>query len=495
MLAGVVVVGFGAAGACAAIEAAEAGADVLVLDRFDGGGATALSGGVVYAGGGTAQQAEAGIADTADAMHDYLAHEVGDAVSDRTLRAFCDGSPAMLAWLEERGVPFASSVCPYKTSYPTDRHYLYYSGSETLYDNPAPRGHRTAGRGTSGKLLFQRLEQAAVDRGVRILRRTTAQRLITDPNGRVTGVVCRQLTGFPARLHRLLGRLAAKPGLYVPQLRRRLHRSIRRIESRHGVEITVSARDGVILCAGGFVANPVMMKEHAPTYRRGLPLGTLGDDGSGIRLGADLGAATAKLDHVSAWRFVTPPSALMKGKLINSDGAEICDLNRYGAAVGHAMITEHGGKGWLLIDGPTLDEARRQIPVQTTWFQRLQTRYLFGRARTTAASIEELSRRTGVTIKDFDGQPPFSLIDVSIKRSVGYPCPMLTLGGLVVDERTGEVLSADGTAIAGLYAAGRNAVGICSNSYVSGLSLADCVYSGRRAGRHVAAVRRSGAQR
>lgn len=33
-----------------------------------------------------------------------------------------------------------------------------------------------------------------------------------------------------------------------------------------------------------------------------------------------------------------------------------------------------------------------------------------------------------------------------------------------------------------LYAAGRAAVGICSNSYVSGLSLADCVFSGRRAG-------------
>ena len=39
----------------------------------------------------------------------------------------------------------------------------------------------------------------------------------------------------------------------------------------------------------------------------------------------------------------------------------------------------------------------------------------------------------------------------------------------------------------GLYAAGRNAVGICSNSYVSGLSLSDCIFSGRRAGRHAAA--------
>ena len=54
--ADVVVVGFGAAGACAALEAAAGRRDVIVLDRFGGGGATALSGGVVYAGGGTAQQ-------------------------------------------------------------------------------------------------------------------------------------------------------------------------------------------------------------------------------------------------------------------------------------------------------------------------------------------------------------------------------------------------------------------------------------------------------
>jgi succinate dehydrogenase/fumarate reductase flavoprotein subunit len=42
--------------------------------------------------------------------------------------------------------------------------------------------------------------------------------------------------------------------------------------------------------------------------------------------------------------------------------------------------------------------------------------------------------------------------------------------------------------VPGLYAAGRNAVGLCSRSYVSGLSLADCVFSGRRAGRHAAAA-------
>jgi 3-oxo-5alpha-steroid 4-dehydrogenase len=56
----------------------------------------------------------------------------------------------------------------------------------------------------------------------------------------------------------------------------------------------------------------------------------------------------------------------------------------------------------------------------------------------------------------------------------------------VVDESSGQVLSTDGSPVPGLYAAGRTAVGICSNSYVSGLSIADCVFSGRRAGKHAA---------
>jgi 3-oxo-5alpha-steroid 4-dehydrogenase len=37
-----------------------------------------------------------------------------------------------------------------------------------------------------------------------------------------------------------------------------------------------------------------------------------------------------------------------------------------------------------------------------------------------------------------------------------------------------------------LYAVGRTAIGVASQSYVSGLSLADCVFSGRRAARDLA---------
>ncbi len=85
-------------------------------------------------------------------------------------------------------------------------------------------------------------------------------------------------------------------------------------------------------------------------------------------------------------------------------------------------------------------------------------------------------------------KPPYSLIDCSVRPRLASPAPMLTLGGLMVAEDTGQVRRADGSRVPGLYAAGRTAVGLCSRSYVSGLSLADCVFSGRRAGWHAAAA-------
>jgi 3-oxo-5alpha-steroid 4-dehydrogenase len=516
----VVVVGFGAAGACAAIEAARAGADVLVCDRFGGGGASALSGGVVYAGGGTAPQRAAGVTDTPDAMFAYLREEVGDAVSPATLRRFCDDSVGMVEWLAALGVPFEGSLCPYKTSYPSNRHYLYFSGSEAAggfrdVAPPAPRGHRAKGRGTSGKVLFKHLAAGALAAGVRVRRQAAATELCVDDDGRVTGLLVAELTTAPLWVrvaHRILSRYAAKPGLYLPAVRKVLHRRVERLERRYSRPARITARHGVVLAAGGFVANRTMLREHAPAYRAGLPLGTPGDDGSGIRLGTGAGGATRLLGSVSAWRFISPPSALLGSVLVDAAGARICDESRYGAALGHAMVTGHGGRGWLLTDSALLADVRSQLASQTVWFQRLQTRHLLGRGAVSGDTIVEVAAKAGVdqdglaaTLAEHNaaaasgapdpaGKPadfvrplvtaPYSLLDISVRPSVAYPCPVLTLGGLVVDEDTGLVRTPDGTPVAGLYAAGRTAVGLCSNSYVSGLSLADCVFSGRRAGAH-----------
>ena len=82
-------------------------------------------------------------------------------------------------------------------------------------------------------------------------------------------------------------------------------------------------------------------------------------------------------------------------------------------------------------------------------------------------------------------QGPWYALDLSFDSKL-FPCPVITLGGLKVCEDSGRVLDHAGQPITGLYSAGRNAVGVASNLYVSGLSLADCIYSGRRAAAHVA---------
>lgn len=510
--ADVVVVGFGGAGACAALEARARGVDVLVVDRFTGGGATAISGGVVYAGGGTHIQADAGVADDVDAMYAYLQMEVKDAVAPRTLRRFCEQSTGNLRWLEGHGVPFEGSLCPVKTSYPSDRYFLYFSGNESFQPyssaaRPAARGHRAKGKGLPGANFYAPLHAATLASGARFSGHSRATGLVREGD-RVVGVVVQRIEGAAARWrHRALATLATKVNPYHPQTGRRLRQRIAAIEARHATTRRFRARNGVVLAAGGFVYNREMVAEHAPGYRPGFPLGTTSDDGSGIGLGTSVGGVTDRMHRVSAWRFINPPEAFTRGVLVDANGERYVNEQLYGAAVGEAMVERADGAAFLVIDHALWKLARRQVGGgQTHWFQTAPTLLnLYTNARK-ADSIEALAKackmeRLPGTVAAYNAQdgddpfgktahavlkaPPFYSIDCGI-ASRRFPCPTLTLGGLVVDEETGAVRRDDGAAVPGLYAAGRNAVGVCSQQYVSGLSIADCVFSGRRAGRHAA---------
>jgi 3-oxo-5alpha-steroid 4-dehydrogenase len=60
-----VIAGYGIAGA-AAVEAASAGADVLVVERTGGWVGAAMAGGFIYMGGGTPLQKACGFDDSVD---------------------------------------------------------------------------------------------------------------------------------------------------------------------------------------------------------------------------------------------------------------------------------------------------------------------------------------------------------------------------------------------------------------------------------------------
>lgn len=515
--ADVVVVGFGGAGAVAALEARANGADVLVLDRFHGGGATTISGGVFYAGGGTPIQHDAGVTDTVDDMFAYLKAETKDVVRDDTLRRFCASSLENLAWLREHGVPFEGSLCPFKTSYPTDKYYLYYSGNESFppYNavaKPAPRGHRAKGAGLPGANFYEPLRAAAEGAGVRTSYESAATKLLTDNHGRVIGVEYRALPegSAQARLHRKLNARALKIKNYTPAKSRALWKQADRLMASDGVIRRVHARKGVILAAGGFVFNREMVTEYAPGYRDGMPLGTWADDGVGIRLGMDVGGAVDHMNRVSAWRFINPPEAWTRGFLVNNQGKRYVNESLYGAAIGEEMVERNDGAAHLIIDHAMWKTARSQVlwgraqffqaaPALLNMYFNAKKAKTIEEAATAARLPADAVRKTldaynaQATARTPDAfgkfadachplvKPPFYIMNVSV-NSKRFPCPTLTLGGLVVDEDTGAVKRHDGSTIDGLYAAGRNAVGVCSRQYVSGLSIADCVFSGRRAG-------------
>ena len=143
--ADVVVVGLGMAGACGAIEARAAGADVLVLERGSGvSGTTTNAAGHFYLGGGTPVQVACGFEDTAQDMYDYLTAVTPDPAPEK-IRLYCDGSVAHFHWLEAHGVPFDRSYYPYKSVVQPTRECLIWTGNEKVWPyitqaKPAPRG-------------------------------------------------------------------------------------------------------------------------------------------------------------------------------------------------------------------------------------------------------------------------------------------------------------------------------------------------------------------
>ena len=81
-------------------------------------------------------------------------------------------------------------------------------------------------------------------------------------------------------------------------------------------------------------------------------------------------------------------------------------------------------------------------------------------------------------------EPPFAALAMHVGEAF---YPYFTLGGLHVTV-DGEVLDGEGSAIPGLYAAGRTACGLPRSAldYSSGMSLGDCTFFGRKAGLHAA---------
>jgi 3-oxo-5alpha-steroid 4-dehydrogenase len=535
-VADVVVVGLGGAGVAAALESVERGLSVIAVDRYEGGGSSAANGGVFYAGGGTRIQKDAGESDTPEEMFKYLKFETENVISDETLRRFCEESPETVDWLMKHGTKFQGSVYKKKTSYPPLDYFLYHPDS-TLAEpyaslaKPAARGHRTFGRNGKkawglGAILYNPLRESALKKGMTFHKYAEARQLAVDSTGRVIGVQVLQIPGDSAAARQFGTYIAAAnkwmamlpptlPGSFITYglgawyLKRAAH-----IEATHRQPRWFRARKGVVLSAGGFILNNPMIQHFAPKYTKVMPNGTLGDTGTGLMLGASVGGKLDLMERVSSWRMINPPKAWSDGILVNARGARFVNETYYGAAIGDAMVEKNDGRGYIILDrnlrnqalkqafSPDILPFQRDITLVNVLFaaKKAQTpddlADVMGFDRATFhQTIETNNRAARGEIPDpFHKRPedmaeltagPYYAVDASADSKF-FPLASMTVGGLAVDEPTGRVKNAAGQAIPGLYAAGRNAVGLCSHLYVSGLSYADCIFSGRRAARDMA---------
>jgi succinate dehydrogenase/fumarate reductase flavoprotein subunit len=463
--ADVVIMGSGAAGISAAIEASSRGAAVRVYEMLAlAGGSSSLSGGVCYMGGGTPLQKALGFEDSTEDMYRFMAAASGVHAPLTKIQLYCEQSLAHFDWLVANGVQYAQRFSAEK-ELSHEEASLYFCGNERTHPyrelaRPAPRGHVPPAKNqTGGRSLMQTLLASAQRHGVHVATDVTGERLACASDGTVLGLEVRDARGT---------------------------RSIR-------------ARKGVVLAAGGFIHNPEMLKKHAPELFPCAPhWGRAGDLGIGIRMGMEVGANVLHMHHGFAVLPLYPPENVLKGVVVNARGQRCVAEDSYYGVLGHDILFNQGGHGYLVVDrtsdysapdyrlvvageAQTIAALEAQLGLPTESLQQTVAYYnrfaergedpLLGKARAYLAPVT---------------RQPFKAYDLGVDKAF---YSVHTFGGLETTVNA-EVVNAGGEIIPGLYAAGRTAAGIpVSPYYASGLSIGDATFFGRRAAMHAVARR------
>jgi 3-oxo-5alpha-steroid 4-dehydrogenase len=464
----VLIVGLGAAGAGAAIEARKNGAEVLVLERASaGGGSTALSGGFIYLGGGTRVQKLNGIEDTAEDMAIYL-QAMSPEADPKKVRLYADRSVEHFNWLETNAAVFDDGYYQRKHYEHSSAESLAWTGNELVWPfreqaKPAPRGHKMPGKsdkhvgvgetGGGGQVMMEGLIATALKLGAKIVCDANARQLIVDPAGRVVG----------------------------------LRYSV------FGVDRYVRADKGVVIATGGFGMNQEMLEQYCPDFADETigKLGTGFIQGVGHELGASAGGAFEHMDGYFVTSPFYPPESLLKAVLVNKEGKRFVAEDSYHSRSTAAALKQPDQIAYLICDSAIFERCEFPHELVDAWetVEEMEA----GLNLPAGSLVKTLADYNANAAKGEDPefhkyakwiqpltQAPFAAINCTKGTS---PIMGFTLGGLKTNER-GAVLKADGSAVPGLFAAGACASNLAYDSlgYSSGTCIGESTFFGRMCG-------------
>lgn len=452
-----VIVGGGLAGFAAALEAAQAGYDSIVLEKQpETGGSSAMSGGCLAFAGTDLQRAQ-GIDDTAQRLYTDL-REVGQFENDDNLvRTYVDNQLDTYEWLKAAGVRFGATV-------------------ETSSGQSVPRVH-TVDPADMVRALAARTRDTS---RVRVLTGAAAQRLLRNAQtGRVEGVTVRQ----------------------------------------NGNDFTVRGEWGVLLASGGFCRNAELVHRYAPQYDQAVFIGGEGNVGDGLKMAWQLGADHRDMIYIKGTYGKHPTDetnhhsclAVYKGAIaVNQDGKRFVDESLSYKLLGDACIGQPYGATYQILDRAILESGDNLVRILD--FERRLEAGLMIEADTLealAALIEIAPQALMDTVQTYNASvqagadPEFGrrhlvhqhgeLVRIERGPFYAYPSTAAVFGtycGLCVDARM-RVLDVYGEPLPDLYAAGEIVGGLHGAAYMTGSALGKAAIFGRVAARSAAAAQKS----
>jgi fumarate reductase flavoprotein subunit len=414
----VAIVGAGACGLMAAIALRDAGIECAVLERDERpAGSTALSSGFVPAAGTQVQRA-AGIEDSPQRFATDIQAKAKGRAASHLVAAYTEAIASALDRLAQR----------HGITLQVLEGFLYPGHS-------AHRMHATPEK--TGASLVAQVERAALAAGVMLLTQATVRELYVDAARRVVGL------GF------------RRPDGHLEQL----------------------ACDALVLACNGFGGNTTMVDALLPEMRGATFGGHVGNDGSAIQWGRQLGARLADLTgYQGHGSWVVPQGILMTwavmtegGIQLNAQGQRFHDETEGYSEASVRVLQQPGQVAWNVFDDRLLALART--------FPDFQQAEAAGALRT-VSDKPALARLIGCEVRALDSalgrfDPPYHAVKVT-------GALFHTQGGLDIDAQC-RVLGADGQPLPNLLAAGGAARGVSGDAvwgYLSGNGLLSALAGG-----------------